>query len=430
MKSQKVLYLFLISILFQSTSEDPQFFNLFNHFDTNIEKTVIGRLNEDVILPCSFDNEPEEIVIHWKIQDTGYVHTYYQDRDHLENQDSRYKRRTSLFHSEIHNRNASLCLRRLSLQDEGNYTCYVGTRSGSFREKVVLKVGAFVTPVMKYEKRNTSSILICSILSVYPRPSITWHMNNTHIPDSKVEEIGSLGSFYINSTVNITGPDSYYECAIKNSLFEQTWKGRWTMKDDLHTKQSEQVLFSCDVPNNFFLPNQDFIVTWSRMENGIPNILAYFVNSSQNITISEPRLSWKKELIIQGDFSSILKDLSIPDNGEYLCNISSSTYTLLTIQTLHVAEAAVWNNVVVLVVILVVLVVLVVMVGIVVKVHKLRRHPSPSAVSNSGGGDQRRQQEMSSTDNAEEINEGSCIAGGSEDRSNHSGKLSEAFSVY
>ncbi|KAG8509560.1 HERV-H LTR-associating protein 2, partial [Galemys pyrenaicus] len=310
--------------------------NLLSHFDTNIEKIVIGKLDEDVILPCSFEDESEDTVIHWKIPDIGYVYSYYQDSEHLENQDARYKDRASLFHSEIHNGNASLRLRKLSLQDEGTYTCYVGTTSGKFRQKVVLKVGAFITPVMKYEKSNSSSILICSILSVYPRPSITWHMDNTPIPDSKVEEIGSLGSFSINSTVNITEPYSSSECAIENSLFEQTWRGRWMIKDDLHKMQSEQVSFSCDTANNFFLPNQDFIITWSRMENETSFILAYFVSSSQSIIINEPRLSWKKELINQGDFSSTLNDLRIPDNGEYLCNISSSKYTLLTIQTLHV----------------------------------------------------------------------------------------------
>ncbi|XP_012586035.1 PREDICTED: HERV-H LTR-associating protein 2 [Condylura cristata] len=229
-------------------------------------------------------------------------------------------------------------LRRLSRKDEGTYSCYVGTTSGKFRKSVVLQVGAFVTPVMKYEKRDTSSMLICSILSVYPRPSITWHMDNISITDSRVEEIGSLGSFHINSTVNVTGSKSPYECAIKNSLLEQTWTGHWMMKDDLHKMQSEQVSFSCDVANNLFQQNQDIIVTWSRMENGTSFILAKFESASQNIVTNEPRLSWEKELINQGHFSSTLKELEILDNGEYLCHISSSNYTFLTLQTLHVGK--------------------------------------------------------------------------------------------
>ncbi|XP_014647680.1 PREDICTED: HERV-H LTR-associating protein 2 [Ceratotherium simum simum] len=303
---------------------------------TPSEQTVIGRLDEDVILPCSFENG-SEVVIHWKHKDTHNVYKYYKGSDHLEKQNPRYTNRTSLFHSEIHNGNASLSFRRLSLLDEGIYTCYVGTASGKTTKKVVLKVGVFVTPVMKYEKRNTDSFLTCSVLSS-PRPNVTWQMDKAPISESNTEETGSLGPLYINSVVNITGSNSSYECAIENSLLNQTWTGRWTMKDGLHKMQSEHMSLSCELASNFFLPNQDFIVTWSRVESGTSSILAYFLSSSQNMTVNEPRFSWNKELINQSDFSLTLKDLSIADSGEYLCNISSSKYTLLAVQTLHIGE--------------------------------------------------------------------------------------------
>ncbi|EFB27984.1 hypothetical protein PANDA_016285, partial [Ailuropoda melanoleuca] len=297
------------------------------------EQIVIGRLGEDIILPCSFESEPE-VVIHWKNQDK-YAYSYYKGRDYLENQDHKYTNRTSLFHSEIHNGNASLSLRRLSLLDEGIYVCYVGTTSRKIINKVVLKVGAFVTPVMKYEKRNIDSFLICSVLS-YPHPLITWKTDNTSISESNMGEIESLGPFYVYSMINITGSNLSYECAIENSLLKQTWTGGWTMKDDLHKMQSENFSLSCAFTNSIFLLDQDFIVTWYNMEKETSSILAFFLSSSRNATIYEPRVSWNKEQINQSDFSLTLKDLSLSDSGEYLCNISSSKYTLLTIQTLHV----------------------------------------------------------------------------------------------
>lgn len=89
----------------------------------------------------------------------------------------------------------------------------------------------------------------------------------------------------------------------------------------------------------FFLPNQDFTVIWFRVENGTFSVLAYFLSSLQNTTtINEPQLSWKKELINQSDFFFTLRDLSLLDSGEYLCTISSSKYTLLIFQTLHVGK--------------------------------------------------------------------------------------------
>lgn len=82
--------------------------------------------------------------------------------------------------------------------------------------------------------------------------------------------------------------------------------------------------------------NQDFTVTWSRVESGSSSLLAYFKNSSQETLINQPRLSWKEELINSRDFSLTVKDLRLSDSGEYLCNISSNKSTLLTTQTLRV----------------------------------------------------------------------------------------------
>ncbi|XP_072865713.1 HERV-H LTR-associating protein 2 [Chlorocebus sabaeus] len=341
MKAQTSFFLILISSL--SGSQGIFLSAFFTYVPMN-EQIITGRLGEDIILPSSFERG-SEVVIHWKYQDSynSYnVHSYYKGSGHLESQDTRYANRTSLFYNEIQNGNASLFFRRLSLLDEGIYTCYVGTAIQAITNKVVLKVGVFLTPVMKYEKRNTNSFLICSVLSVYPRPIITWKMDNTLISENNMEETGSLGPFSINSTLNITGSNSSYECTIENSLLKQTWTGRWTMKDGLHKMQSEHVSLSCELVNDYFSPNQDFKVTWSRMESGISSILAYYLSSSQNTTFYESRFSWNKELKNQSklknqsDFSMNLTDLSLSDSGEYLCNISSDEYTLLTIHMVHV----------------------------------------------------------------------------------------------
>ncbi|MXQ81183.1 hypothetical protein E5288_WYG012884 [Bos mutus] len=224
MKAQAVLAFFFPLIPCLCGPQDASF----SHVSMN-EQIVTGRLGEDVILPCSFESGPN-VVIHWKNQDTN-VYSYYKDSDQLEKQDPNYVNRISLFHGEIHNGNASLSFRRLTLQDEGIYVCYVGTSLGKITKKVVLKVGAFVTPVMKYEKNTTNSFLICNVLSVFPYPIITWKVdNNTSISENNGKEVGSLGPFHINSRVNITGSNSSYQCEIENPLLKQTWTGRWTRK--------------------------------------------------------------------------------------------------------------------------------------------------------------------------------------------------------
>uniref|UniRef100_G3TGT0 HHLA2 member of B7 family n=1 Tax=Loxodonta africana TaxID=9785 RepID=G3TGT0_LOXAF len=333
MKDEATLSFFLIFIPSLRGFQEYHMLSSFLYYPS-IELTVIGRLNEGIILPCLFESGPE-VVIHWKIQDYN-VHSYYKGSDQLERQDPRYANRTALFHSEIRNGNASLTLRRLSLQDEGSYICYAGIAFGKTTSKVVLKMGAFLMPMMKYETRNTSAFLTCYVLTVYPRPTITWQVGNTTVFESTMEEIGPLPPFYIKSTLNITFSNTSYECVIENSLLKQTWRGRWMMKEHLHKMQSEDVSLSCQLTNNFSLQNQDFTVMWSRKKSGTSSMLAYFLSSSQNTIINEPRFSWNKERINQNDFSSTLTDLALSDSAEYLCNISSRKYALLMVHTLQV----------------------------------------------------------------------------------------------
>lgn len=128
--------LFILSLLCML---DPFFPVLLSHRNSDNEQLILGRYDEDVILPCLFTSG-SQVVIHWKSQD-NYVHSYYNGEDQLENQYFRYANRTSLVPSEISNGNASLTVRRLSLQDEGIYICYVGTTSTHTKNTVVLKVG-------------------------------------------------------------------------------------------------------------------------------------------------------------------------------------------------------------------------------------------------------------------------------------------------
>nr|CAI9703718.1 unnamed protein product [Rangifer tarandus platyrhynchus] len=134
--------------------------------------------------------------------------------------------------------------------------------------------------------------------------------------------------------------EGIYICHVGTSLGTITKKVVLQVVDVLHKMESENVLLSCKPENNFSPPNQDFTVTWSRVENGSSLLLACFKNSSQETLISQPQISWKEEPINSRDFSLTLKDLRLSDSGEYLCNITSNESTLLTMQTLHVAYCA------------------------------------------------------------------------------------------
>ena len=151
----------------------------------------------------------------------------------------------------------------------------------------------------------------------------------------------------INSTAQISHcfPKGIFKdiskCNLENSFENFVFINLYfsiLLLDGLRKMQSENVSLSCKPENSFFLPNQDFIVIWSRVDSGNSLVLASFLNSSQETIINEALLSRNKEPINLHDFSLTLKDLRLSDSGEYLCNISSSKYTLLTIQTLHVGK--------------------------------------------------------------------------------------------
>ncbi|KAL1787673.1 HERV-H LTR-associating 2 isoform X1 [Sigmodon hispidus] len=328
MKAQALLHFFFAVTLYPCGSCD-----LFSHLQSDNEQLILGRYDEDVILPCPFTSG-SQVVIHWRNQ-KNYIHSYYNGMDHLEEQDLKYANRTSLFHGEIYNGNASLTIKKLSLLDEGIYTCYVGTTRGQTKNKVVLKVGAFHTPLMKYENKNKKSFLVCSILSVYPSTDITWKMNNINVSEDSLEVTGTLGPFYIKSTLNISGSNSSFECAIENSLLNQTWQGQWTLGGNHWKSQGESISLWCMVSSNFSLPKQ---VTWSRIENGEYFILDWHLHSSQDTSTNDPQLSWNRSLRGYSEFSITLKDLHASDSGEYVCNVSSTEYTILTVHRLHVAQ--------------------------------------------------------------------------------------------
>lgn len=113
----------------------PRFFG--RSRSQNVQR-VTGKLDEDIILPCSFE-VGSEIVIYWRDLDTEVIHSFFKNKDQIIG--PQYINRTSLFHSEIHKGNASLLLKRLKFLDEGLYTCYVGTSFGNSWVKVELKVG-------------------------------------------------------------------------------------------------------------------------------------------------------------------------------------------------------------------------------------------------------------------------------------------------
>ncbi|XP_074157225.1 HERV-H LTR-associating protein 2 [Sminthopsis crassicaudata] len=295
--------------------------------------TVVGRLFEDVIIPCSFKIGPG-IVIHW-MKGQKYLHSFFKGSDYLKNQDSIYKNRTSLFFNEINNGNASLKLRRLNLQDEGVYKCYISTKDSWKCINISLKLGGFITPAIEYQEQNRVDYLTCYLFGAYPSPNITWIKNNTTNLESNIE-VSSSPPFSVKSQLNIIDSNSSYQCIIENSVLDQRWTGKWKIEGTLLTTEGKKALLPCEFKNKDFLLQKNINVSWYRVENASSTILASFSSSSRRM-VFDSRFHWTQDMKHEkNDFSLTLTFPTQSDSGKYLCNISSIDSTELMIQFLTV----------------------------------------------------------------------------------------------
>ncbi|NXA68204.1 HHLA2 protein, partial [Mohoua ochrocephala] len=284
------------------------------------QEEVTGLFSKDCILPCRFPPGHDE-VIHWS-KGNKKVHSYYQEKDRLEEQDPHYRLRTHLFHENIPSGNASLKLSNVTMTDEGSYTCYVGTAQYGTEVEVRLHVRAPSSYALEYQKTNTERRLKCYAFLTYPAPSISWVQGNISIQETDREETRNGVLYSLRSDqdiINVT--DTYY-------LFsKRTAESSLSVSDQLLSVEGGNTVIPCEHGNDT-ASTDAFSVVWTLHRNAVTSVLASFNGTSHS---HQPRVQ-----VHESDFSLMLDDLTAEDSGEYLCNISTPLYTKLTVRTLHV----------------------------------------------------------------------------------------------
>uniref|UniRef100_A0A3P9KW40 Ig-like domain-containing protein n=1 Tax=Oryzias latipes TaxID=8090 RepID=A0A3P9KW40_ORYLA len=194
--------------------------NLFNYHQSPSRRGGISLA--DCILPCSFP-PGDDLEIHWIKPTPTYteVHSYYDNKDQLEDQHQRFRGRTSLFQDQISKGNASLQLTGVMVQDEGRYKCYTSTDG-----TIIYIERIYIT-------------IICSSDGIYPEPDLSWSIsppssrtfqNTTRV--QKTEEL--LSNISSSLTLSDREDDLDYICTISTPSNQRraSWRrGRECSRD-------------------------------------------------------------------------------------------------------------------------------------------------------------------------------------------------------
>ncbi|NXR85044.1 HHLA2 protein, partial [Hypocryptadius cinnamomeus] len=262
------------------------------------QEEVTGLFSEDCILPCHFPPGHDE-VIHWNKENRN-VHSYYQQKDQLEDQDLRYRLRTHLFHEKIPSGDASLKLSNLTMTDEGSYTCYVGTAQYRTEVEVQLHVKAPSSYALEYQKTNTERRLKCYAFLTYPAPTISWVQGSIYVQETDREETRNGVLYSLRSDKDII-----------NYFPKKSAESCLSVSDHLPKVEGESTVIPCE--HGLDPASTDgFSVVWTLHRNAVTSVLASFNGTSHS---HQPRVQ-----VNENDFSLRLDHLTAGDSGEYLCN--------------------------------------------------------------------------------------------------------------
>ncbi|XP_026882399.2 V-set domain-containing T-cell activation inhibitor 1 [Electrophorus electricus] len=184
----------------------------------------VGNLGQDVVLDCTFQSNTGKgpagnVLITWtKERLSGVVYQYQNNAPQLKDQNSQFQNRAQLFPDVIATGNASLLLRRVTMEDDGVYRCVVSAPGVSGTVRIHLSVGAFSAPAITTANKS----LRAEAPRWLPRPSVTWL-------DPDGERLAGVTQFnnssdgtvqVVSSLQHPVAPNETYTCIIQNHLVQ------------------------------------------------------------------------------------------------------------------------------------------------------------------------------------------------------------------
>ncbi|KAF3694526.1 V-set domain-containing T-cell activation inhibitor 1 Precursor [Channa argus] len=180
----------------------------------------IANLGQDELLSCFLQTSMAQASltqasVTWEKKDHGIVYRYTNGAPDLANQIAQFKGRAEVFPLGIITGNASLLLRNVVGDDDGVYTCTIGSSNGGGTVNINLRTAAFSAPRFTF----SNDTLDARASRWFPKPNVTWSDRNERL----LKGITSLtqdsaGIFSVDSTLQSANSSTTYNCKIENSL--------------------------------------------------------------------------------------------------------------------------------------------------------------------------------------------------------------------
>ncbi|KAK1160998.1 CD276 antigen [Acipenser oxyrinchus oxyrinchus] len=194
------------------------------------EDPVVARFGSDVTLNCSFSSGSafnlSDLSIFWHLTDTKRpVHSFSSGQD--QDEGGSYSNRTQLFPGELGSGNASLLLRRVQIQDEGSFTCFVRIREYNSAALLLQVAASYSKPQLTLEpdsnlRPGDEVSVSCLAYGGYPQASVLWQdgkgANLTeNVTTSQVASDEGLFNMWSVLRVMLE-PNSTYSCVVRNPV--------------------------------------------------------------------------------------------------------------------------------------------------------------------------------------------------------------------
>ncbi|KPP58105.1 hypothetical protein Z043_124094, partial [Scleropages formosus] len=183
---------------------------------------LLALAGTDFLLPCSCPEEEKSILI-W--QKNLSVVAQYDPEDDEQVVDGSFRNRTRLYYP-AEKDNCSLLLRRASVKDEGNYSCYYKSERMK-RIDVELLVAAQYTPQVESvppesEGSTGPGVYRCQAAGGYPVGRLRWLLDDRPVNSTFTTRRSVRDHLYnLTSTVSVGVPEgAVLRCVVENPRLE------------------------------------------------------------------------------------------------------------------------------------------------------------------------------------------------------------------